>query len=397
MTGRGDRPSGRVASGSDVARLDPSQVLAALAADGPDEMGRDLAGAPEVVEATLAEVRLLRSRLQPLFDSRADAVLIGTGMSLAVAQTAAPWWLLARRRAGHEPSLLIRESAAVALGSADGRIWQSGSLVVAVSKSGTSPETLAAARDAASAGCIVIAVTADQTSPLASVAALVVPTPIGDEGGASTRSATAALTALFMIPGGDAMGSAAQAALVGRLRATVGSWDLVAPVGLRLATAPQTWILGLGTGVGLAQAAGILWHEKVRREAVSLSVSEFRHGPVEAVRAGDAVVVVDADRNLPVRAAYLELLRSELEQLGAFVVWLSASPPPGVTGIRLLNDQPAAASGEPSPAMALEALVRLEQLARTTAHAAGTYIDGFAVLREIVKPAAGLVGAQAAL
>jgi hypothetical protein len=36
------------------------RALAGLAADGPDEMGRDLAGAAEVVDATLTEVRLLR-------------------------------------------------------------------------------------------------------------------------------------------------------------------------------------------------------------------------------------------------------------------------------------------------------------------------------------------------
>jgi fructoselysine-6-P-deglycase FrlB-like protein len=390
MTEREERLGAQLGSESAVGRLDPGQVLAVLAADGPDEMGRDLAGAPEVVEATLTEVTRLRSRLEPLFGGRSGAVLIGTGMSLAVAHAAAPWWLLARRRAGHEPSLAVREPAAVVLGSADGRIWPSSGVVVAISKSGTSPETLAAARDAANAGCVVVAVTADQTSPLASVAALVVPTPIGDEGGASTRSATAALAALLAIPGDRALGPSARPALMQRLRAAVGSWESVAPAGLRLASASQTWILGLGTGVGLAEAAGILWHEKVRRQAVALSVSEFRHGPVEAVRAGDAVIVVDADQSLPVRAAYLELLRSELRQLGAFVVWLSASPPPGVTGFRLMDGDTPGGLGEPSPGMALEALVRLEQLARAAAHAAGTYREGFAVLREIVKPATGL-------
>lgn len=390
MTGRTDRPRARVATGADRARPDPSQVLAALAPDGPDEMGRDLAGAPEVVEATLAEVRLVGSRLQPLIDSRGDAVLVGTGMSLAVAHTAAPWWRLARRRPGQEPSLVVRESASAVLGSADGRTWRSGDLVVAISKSGTSPETLAAARDAAKAGCAVVAVTADRTSPLASVAELAVVTPIGDEGGASTRSATAALAALFAMSGDRALSSLARPATIQRLQATVASWESVAPAGLRLAMAPQTWIVGLGAGAGLAQAAGILWHEKVRREAVALSVSEFRHGPVEAVRAGDAVVVVDADGSLPVRALYFELLRSELEQLGAFLVWVSAWPPPGVTAIRLADEEAAREPGEPSPTMALEALVRLEQLARATAHAAGTYRTGFAVLQKIVKPATGL-------
>ena len=390
MTKLGEGAGAQLGPELDLARPDPRRVLAELVADGPDEMGRDLAGAADVVEATLAEVGRLRPRLDALLGGRAAAVLVGTGMSLAVAQAAAPSWLLARRRAGDEPSLVVRESAAAVLGSADGRVWHAGDLVVAISKSGTSPETLAAARKAADAGCAVVAVTADQTSPLASVAALVVPTPIGEEGGAGTRSATAALAALFAISGGGAVGSAAQAALVGRLRATVGSWETVVPAGLRFASASQTWILGFGTGVGLAQAAGILWHEKVRRAAVALSVSEFRHGPIEAVRAGDAVVVVDADGPLPVRAAYLELLRSELEKLGAFVVWVSASPPPGVTGIRLIDGGTAAAPGEPSPAMALEALVRQEQLARAAAHATGTYRDGFAVLREIVKPATGL-------
>jgi len=375
---------------ADGPRTDPLRVLAALAADGPDEMGRDLAGSADAVEATLAEVGRLRPRLEALFGGGAGAVLVGTGMSVAVAQAAAPSWLIARRRAGDEPSFVVRESAAAVLGSADGRVWHAGDVVVAISKSGTSPETVVAARKAADAGCTVVAVTANPASPLASVAALVVPTPIGEENGAGTRSAAAALAALFAIPEGGAVDSAAQAAEVARLRATVGSWETVVPAGPRLASALRTWILGFGTGVGLAQAAGILWHEKVRRPAVALSVSEFRHGPIEAVWPGDAVIVVDTDGPLPARAAYLELLRSELEKLGAFVVWISASPPPGLTSIRLTDGGAAAAPGEPSPAMALEALVRLQQLARATAHAAGTYRDGFAVLRAIVKPATDL-------
>jgi len=374
----------------DVARPDPRRVVAELAADGPDEMGRDLAGSADVVEATLAEVGRLRARLDVLLGGRAGAVLVGTGMSLAVAQAAAPFWAAVRRRTGDEPSLVVRESAAAALGSADGRTWHQGDVVVAISKSGTSPETLAAARKAANAGCAVVAVTAGPASPLAAVAALVVPTPIVEEGGASTRSGVAALAALFAIPVCGAVDPAAQAAAVARLRATVGSWAAVVPVGRRLASAPRTWVLGFGTGVGLAQAASILWHEKVRRPAVALSVSEFRHSAIEAVRPRDAVIVVDVDGPLPARTAYLELLRSELEVLGAFVVWISASPPPGLASIRLANEGAAEAAGEPLPAMALEALVRLQQLARATAHAAGTYRDGFAVLRAIVKPATDL-------
>lgn len=139
MTKLGEGAGAQLGPEPDVARPDPRQVLAALADDGPDEMGRDLAGAADVVEATLIEVGHVRPRLEE------------------------------GGRQGHPR----RSSASCA----------------PASKSGTSPETLAAARKAADAGCAVVAVTADQTSPLASMAALAVPTPIGEEGGARRRRA----------------------------------------------------------------------------------------------------------------------------------------------------------------------------------------------------------------
>lgn len=364
-------------------------VPVTLAADGPDEMGRDLAGSADAVQATLAEVRRLRPQLDALFIRGRGVVLVGTGMSLAVANACGPHWLVCRRRASDEGSLEVREAAATLLGPADGRVWHAGDLVVAISKSGTSPETLAAARNAGLAGCTVVAVTAEPSSPLASLAQLVVSTPIGEEGGASTRSAAGALAALLAIPPGAALDKLSEAELAAVVRAAVISWEAVVPAASGLASAPRTWIVGFGTGVGLAQAAAILWHEKVRRPSVAVSISEFRHSCIEAVRPGDAVVVVDADGPHQARASYSDLLRSELAALGALVVWISASPPPGVTAIRLTAGE-TTEMGEPSPAMALEALVRLMQLARALAHAAGTYRDGFAVLREIVKPATGL-------
>ena len=56
MTKLGEGAGAQLGPEPDVARPDPRQVLAALADDGPDEMGRDLAGAADVVEATLIEV-----------------------------------------------------------------------------------------------------------------------------------------------------------------------------------------------------------------------------------------------------------------------------------------------------------------------------------------------------
>lgn len=349
--------------------------------DGPDEMGREIAGAPEVVEAALAEIDRQAPALAALLAGSPRTVLLGTGMSLAVATAVAPAW---RRSgpSGSERSVVVRESTAGALGSDDGRAWQAGDLVVAISKSGTSPETVAAARHAVAGRATVVAVTAVPGSPLAETASLVVSTPIGEELGAGTRSASAAIAALFGICGALSSGSASREQAAAVLRLTVESWATIAPIGTRLAAAERLWIVGFGSGIGLADAAAIMWHEKVHRPAVALSVSEFRHGPIEAARNGDAVIVVDPDEPVGERMAYLSRLLVELTSMGVGITWLAPAPPQGTTAVPL-----ASAAG---PRASIEALVRLQQLARSTAHAAGTYRDGFDILHTIVTPVTGL-------
>jgi glucosamine--fructose-6-phosphate aminotransferase (isomerizing) len=349
--------------------------------DGPDEMGREIAGAPEVVEAAMAEIDRQAPALAGLLAGSTRTVLLGTGMSLAVATAVAPAW----RRSGRsdsERSVVVRESTAAALGSDDGRIWRRGDLVVAISKSGTSPETVAAARHAVAGGATVVAVTAVPGSPLAETASLVVATPIGEELGAGTRSASAAFAALLGICAALDCGPASREETAAALRLVVESWATIAPIGTSLAAAERLWIVGFGSGIGLADAAAIMWHEKVHRPAVALSVSEFRHGPIEAARSGDAVIVVDPDKSVAERTAYLSRLLVELTSMGVGVTWLAPAPPEGVKAI------PLAAS--PGPRASIEALVRLQQLARSTAHAAGTYRDGFDILHSIVTPATEL-------
>ena len=123
--------------------------------------------------------------------------------------------------------------------------------------------------------------------------------------------------------------------------------------------------------VGLGSAAGLT--------ASTTSVSEFRHGPVEAAGPDDTVLLLDVDPPVTARTVYLDLLRDELNRLGVPMVTLAPDAPADQPGIRL-----GLVPGGPT---ALEALLRLQQLARATAHAAGTYQDGFRVLRAIVQAA----------
>jgi glucosamine--fructose-6-phosphate aminotransferase (isomerizing) len=355
---------------------------AGLAPDGPDEMGRELASGPAAVEGALSEVERVSGEVDRLRREAARTVLVGTGASLAVARIAAPALRVAGRQGvggGVERPLLVRESTAVALGGSDGEELRSGDLVVVVSQSGTSPETVAAARLAVGGGCPLLAITADGSSALAGLATVTLLTPSGREDGAATKSALAALATLLAIGGALAPDGPTRRVVADRLRAAVLDLDGPARVAPVLAAGERTWLLGLGPGVGLAAAAGLLWHEKVHRLAFPTSVSEFRHGPVEAVRARDAILLVDVDAPLPARAAYLDLLRRELRRVGAVLVEVVAGLPDSSFGIRVASETPAIAS--------LEALLRIQQIARATAVAAGTYQDGFRVLRAIVTAA----------
>jgi fructoselysine-6-P-deglycase FrlB-like protein len=157
----------------------------------------------------------------------------------------------------------------------------------------------------------------------------------------------------------------------------VADWPSAAALGPLFALADRLWIVGFGSATGLTASAGLLWHEKAHRPAVTTSVSEFRLGPVEADRPEDAVLLLDVDPPVTARTGYLDLLRDELGRFGVPLVTLAPNAPTKQPGIRLGLE-----AGGPA---ALETLLRLQQLARATAHAAGTYQDGSRILRAFVQ------------
>ncbi len=168
--------------------------VARLAAAGPDEMGRELAEGPAAVDRTLAEAERLAGDLATWRAAARRVILVGTGASLAMARTAepilrtaplvaVPGRLDAGGRTGSPGPVAVREASHAALGAPDGESFAAEDLVVAISQSGESPETLAAARLARAAGARVLAVTAAGASALASAADLVLHTPTGPEKG----------------------------------------------------------------------------------------------------------------------------------------------------------------------------------------------------------------------
>jgi fructoselysine-6-P-deglycase FrlB-like protein len=301
-------------------------------------------------------------------------VLLGTGASLAVSQAAAPMW---RARLPEGRTIVVRQSTEAALRGADGTSFRDGDVVIAVSQSGGSPETLAAARAAVEAAVPVVAMTAQRESPLAGAADVVVVLGSGEEHGAATKSALSTLAALLALAGTVASEPPDAERLTEALGSTVVAWDAVARDARALASADRIWILGFGAAAGLAQAGELLWHEKVRRPAIAATPSEFRHGLIEAATEGSAVVLIDVDAADPRRTAYLDRVRAELAALR--VPLIEVMPVSWVVP-------------EPAPAeAAIHALLRIQALARASALASGTYREEFAVLRRIVTPATDLL------
>jgi glucosamine--fructose-6-phosphate aminotransferase (isomerizing) len=349
-----------------------------------DQMAREIAEGPDAVVATLLGCEAIRGRLDEVLAARRRVVVVATGASLAMARAAAPAW---RRGLPQGVGLVIRQSTETALGGVDGWSFEASDLVVAVSQSGTSPETLAAADCARDAGVPVVAVTAHAESQLAERAVILVALRSGEERDASTKSALATLAALLALAGAIPTDEQYLGALDARLRSVVEDRSALDPAGRVMADARRSWFLAFGTGLGIAEAAQLLWHEKVARPATAATPSEFRHGLIEAFGPSDAVVLIDVDAAEPRRGAYLDRLRDEVSALrGAFVdVVPDLVQPPG-SGRRNAISIDAPDDG----AAALEATLRIQQLAHATAVLAGTYRDGFAVLRRTVLPASDI-------
>ncbi len=357
--------------------VDAASRLAGLRPDGPDEMGRELADGPAVVEATLAAVERLRPELEAARRTTDRLVLVGTGASLAMAQTAAPLF--------DELDAVVVEASSALFGARD-RAFRPRDLAVVISQSGGSPETLAAGRLARGAGATVVAITADPGSPLAAAASIVLHTPSGVESGAATKSELAALAALAALAGALPTDPATAGRCRTSLDAVAADAEGVIAGGLALGRAAHAWTAGFGTAAGLARAAYLLLHEKALLVTVPTTPAEFRHGPIEAAGPGDAVLLVETDPPDARRTAYLDRLARELAVLEIPLVATGPGPfPPSALPVPI----PPVAADPPALAL-LATLLRIQQLARVAAHARGTYRDGFRVLRAIVTAAAGL-------
>ncbi|MET0481822.1 MAG: SIS domain-containing protein [Aestuariivirgaceae bacterium] len=167
------------------------------------------------------------------------------------------------------------------------------SMLITVSQSGRSPDILSCQAEAKRAGIPTIAVTNDETSPLARDADLCLPLGAGPElsvAATKTFIGSAALLAAMIAGSAEDRGLAdAVERLPDDLEQALGCrWEAVEDA---LAAAQSLYVLGRGPSLAMAREAALKLKEICRLHAEAHSAAEVMHGPMELVGPGFPVLV----------------------------------------------------------------------------------------------------------
>jgi glutamine---fructose-6-phosphate transaminase (isomerizing) len=265
-------------------------------------------------------------------------------------------------------------------------------LVILVSQSGESPEVVqlaAAVADLSGSRPVTLGVVNGAGSPLASAADLVLDTAVGPEACPSSTTFAGALVALAAVAG-ILRGMPPEAAVAAAhdeasKAATAASALLANPAALeaRLAAwlgARRTVVLlGRGTGLAAAEMGALTLQEAAALPALAMPTAEFRHGPMEIVGPGVAVVL------FALEPATIDLDRSFGAELAAaqaavlLVAPAGAGGRPAAAGVSMV-DLPGSAAGMCSAGVAL---VPVQLLARHLAAVAGRVPGTFTLAAKV--------------
>lgn len=255
-------------------------------------MFQESAEAPRVVAGLLdknrAQVARLAMRLRALAP---QAVVTGARGSSDNAATFAKYLIETRTGTLTSSAGLSVSSVYTAHPKLDGTVF------LAISQSGKSPDLLKTVEVARRAGAFVVAFVNDEAAPLAALAHEVLPLHAGPERSvAATKTWIASMAAIAQLVAawsGDAQLETALAALPELLeRAWSLDWSQVAH---RLKDARDLYVVGRGLGFGTAQEAALKLKETCGLHAEAFSAAEVRHGPMALVRQDFPVLVFAQD------------------------------------------------------------------------------------------------------
>ena len=194
-----------------------------------------------------------------------------------------------------------------------------GTVMLAISQSGASPDLLATVSRARSNGARIVAMVNAGGSPLARLADVLIPLAAGPEQSvAATKSYLASLAAIVQLVASWARDAELAAALENAppLLTRAFGLDWSAAVS-QLTGVNNLYVIGRGLGLGVAQEAALKFKETCGLHAEALSAAELRHGPMALVRAHFPLLIFTQDDES--RAGVVQLA-GELAAKGAAVL-----------------------------------------------------------------------------
>lgn len=209
-------------------------------------------------------------------------------------------------------------------------------LFLAISQSGRSPDLVASASAARSAGALVVALVNEPSSPLGDASGMSLPILAGPEQSvAATKSYIGTLLALARLvaewSGNEPLREALDASPDMLSRAWELDWGAAAEA---LGVARNMFVIGRGSTFGIAQEAALKLKETCGIHAEAFSAAEVRHGPMAIIEKGFPVLVlVPADAGRESVAP----LATELVDRGARVL-VAGLPVDGATNLPTLQD-----------------------------------------------------------
>ena len=284
-------------------------------------MYREAAQAPEVVrrqlEANAGRVHAIGERLR---DTPPRVVVTCARGSSDHAATFARYLIESHTN-------VLTSSAAPSLSSLyDARTDQRDVLFLTISQSGRSPDLLAASRNAKLRGACLVVLCNSVDSPLAQMAHHVIPLHAGAETSvAATKSYIASLSAIVHLVGTWTSDQALLSALLGAPKLLEEAWrlDWISASSV-LEQASSLYVIGRGSGLGIAQEAALKLKETCGLHAEAFSAAEVQHGPAALIGAGFPVLILTQDDES--RAGVVQLA-SELVSRGADLLIAGADVP----------------------------------------------------------------------
>jgi glutamine---fructose-6-phosphate transaminase (isomerizing) len=277
-------------------------------------MARETAEAPEAVARMLSANRNALKEIGRLYRTRKPSHIVTCARGSSD-HAASYFKYLAEIRLGL-PCCSLGASVVSVYGA---KLALRDTLLLTISQSGRSPDILAFQAEAKRAGVPTLAITNDETSPLAAEADLCLPLHAGPEKSvAATKTfiASAALAAAIVAQGADddLLLQALDKLPADLARANALRWAEAEDV---IAGSTSLYVLGRGPSLPMAGEAALKLKETCGLHAEAYSAAEVRHGPMEIVGKDFPVIAfAPADAS----SATMDETLKQLAEAGAAVV-----------------------------------------------------------------------------